>query len=311
MRKTSKLGILLASSAVFALTSCGAKNVSFKDAIDYVSKNYDKNSYANVKGKYTVAIEKLGVNLAYDVRNEVGYVTSGTEKLGINGVKLTLNDLPGVCVNSSYMNYVNSAYCQFGAITAEFVTKMALDMNYTINNGGLNISLTDNGGEDGLFDILKCAFPALNVYYIVTQLTGGKFKYDITPAQAQAALQFTNSVNALYQANAPFNVALSATSSLIGGTMPGPMEIISYIGKYGVGMNPNSKASGSFAVNASTDKEGFLNKMSLELKATDLDLNLATGSYERVIDPEVIIPFYTINLTGEVGFKVSITADFN
>lgn len=142
--------VLLAALPILALatTSCNrSRNVSFKEALEFVSNNYDKHSLDYVKGNYTLKTSQLNMNMDGVFSSSIGSSYDFKIGFGLNDITARSTGLSVIPLDSSMLKIAQTYYTAVEKATLEKFTDIKLNKNYMLSNNCLTLKVGTDGSD--------------------------------------------------------------------------------------------------------------------------------------------------------------------
>ncbi len=138
MKAIKRISLLAALPVIGLATSCN-RTVSFMDAYEYVTKNYDQHMYDYVNSEYEVKVNKARLDgtatkLTTENKDTHNY------NHNLSNFVFDIKDSPTVCITSEALTKIQYYYDNlFGIDTLSDVTGLKVNMKYYLNSGCLGV----------------------------------------------------------------------------------------------------------------------------------------------------------------------------
>lgn len=122
-------------------TSCNSygKSISFTDAYEIASKNYDKHELDYVDADYTLNVNALSLNGYTSKITATGDKVNHDYKHDFSKLKFEVKDLFAICITTEALSKIQYYYTTLFGASVEFLTGIGVEMNYYTKSGGLSI----------------------------------------------------------------------------------------------------------------------------------------------------------------------------
>lgn len=311
MKKRNLFLSTLIPVVALVTTSCDSnKQLSYTEALQYISDHYDQNSLDAVLVDYTVEVEKFGFDLNVNIIDDIGEMSDIKFAMGLGGITTVARGFYAYCMSSQLVNKVQNAYATVSSLVMESYTKIPVEVNYKLVGGGMQVSFGTNSDAavNILVDVIKLGVSALNALGALPRemresILGGKSVVDNTPSVEPD----------------PKLKSYANESSTLGKVKKGDStETLLYITDLiydglGISIDPTSSSKDdTFTTYIGCESHGYITSGAVDVGGdVDIGLLLTTTDTFSGKHPEVAGIGGRYTITGNLGFKATVNAEFS